>query len=179
LIAGNLKTPMPVTKLAEFIQVLCPQYPYRVSSYNVKEFLDVFGRNRDRSKDLAWSDIRKTLREQKSVMVTENEIFVCSALNPDSWVATSWQQVLKAAAIYHFIAVPIRISFLPWNTMLDTRALSTDLIADTITAVNILVCGNTAYKNSRAVWVTNGKKLLKKIEIGYIVAAIPFDWYNF
>lgn len=148
-----------------------------MSSYNVKEFLDIFGRNGDRSKELAWSDVRKALREQKSIVVAESDILVRSALNPESWVVLGWQNILKIVAVYHFVAVPVRISFLPWSTMLDIRALSTDLLADILTAVNVLVRGNTAYKSSRAVWVTDRKKLLKKIEIGYIVAAVPLDWY--
>ena len=154
-------------------------YPYRISSYNVQEFLDSFGRNGARSKELTWSDIRKALREQKSLVVSVSTAMIGSALNPESWAAVCWGSAIHFVAVYHFIAVPIRISFLPWDSMLDVRALATDLIADILTACNIVVRGNTAYKSSRSTWVTSRRKLFRKIEIGYIVAAIPLDWYVF
>jgi len=179
LLAGSLKTPIPVGRIAEFLQLLFPMYPYRVSSYNVQEFLDSFGRNGARSKELTWSDIRKALREQKSLVVSVSNTMIGSALNPESWVAVCWGSAVHFVAVYHFIAVPIRISFLPWDSMLDVRALATDLIADILTACNIVVRGNTAYKSSRSTWVTSRRKLFRKIDIGYIIAAIPLDWMAF
>jgi hypothetical protein len=176
LLAGSLKTPIPVGRIAEFLQLLFPMYPYRISSHNVKEFLDCFGRNGARSKELTWSDIRKALREQKSFLVSVSTTMIGSTLNPESWVAVCWGRILNFVAVYHFIAVPIRISFLPWDSMLDVRALATDLIADILTAWNIVVRGNTAYKSSRATWVTSRRKLFRKIEIGFIIAGIPLDW---
>jgi hypothetical protein len=176
LLAGNLKTPIPVGRIAEFLQLLFPMYPYRISSYNVQEFLDSFGRNGAKTNELTWSDIRKALREQKSVVLSASAIMIGSALNPESWVAVCWGSTLHFVAVYHFIAVPIRISFLPWDSMLDVRALATDLLADILTICNIFVRGNTAYKSSRSIWVTSRKKLFRKIDIGYIIAGIPLDW---
>ena len=79
-------------------------------------------------------------------------------------------------AIYHFVVVPVRISFLPWNSMLDPRALYTDLVADLLTVINLLVHINTAYLNSRAAWVTNRFKIIRRIDFRVSASAIPFDW---
>jgi hypothetical protein len=152
-------------------------YQYRISSYNVQEFLDTFGRNGVKSKEVTWSDIRKGLREQKSIAGLGSTALIGTALNPESWIAACWRKILHFIAIYHFIAVPIRISFQPWDSMLDLCALATDLSADILTASNIFVQCNTAYKSSRSVWVTSRKKLFRKIDMGYIISAIPLDWY--
>ncbi len=179
LLAGSLKTPIPMGRIAEFLQLLFPMYPYRISSYNVQEFLDSFGRNGAKSKELTWSDIRKALREQKSSVVSVSTTMIGSALNPESWIVICWANTVQFVALYHFIAVPIRISFLPWDSMLDVRALATDLIADILTVCNIVIRGNTAYKSSRSSWVTSRRKIFRKIDIGYIIAGIPLDWYIF
>jgi hypothetical protein len=176
MIAGDLKVPMPADKVQEFLQLMFPSFPYRFSSYNVKEVFEIFGRNGAKSKELFWADIRKVLREQKAAILQEESIFINSALNPKSFIAKEWTRVMKFVAIYHFIVVPVRITFLPWNSMLDIHALSTDLIMDILTVLNVVVLTNTAYMSSRATWVTKRLKLLRRIDIGYIISAIPFDW---
>ena len=176
LTAGSLKSSIPSEKLADYIQVLAPLYPYRVSSYNVAEFLDLFGRNGTRSKEIMWADIRKVLREHKAHIKDENSILIESVFNPTSWVVSSWFILIKLLATYHFIMVPIRISFLLWNSMLDPQALGTDLIADILTVANVFVLGNTAYMGSRATWITKRAKIFRRIDLGYIIAAVPLDW---
>jgi hypothetical protein len=176
MIAGDLKAPINADKVPEFLQILFPSYQYRFSSYNVKELFDLFGRNGAKSKELFWADIRKGLREQKAAILQGEPMFIQSALNPKSWFAKTWTTVMKFVAVYHFLIVPVRITFLPWSSMLDFRALSTDLVVDTFTVLNVVVLTNTAYMSSRATWVTKRLKLLRRIDVGYIFAAIPLDW---
>ncbi len=83
---------------------------------------------------------------------------------------------MKFIALYYFIAVPARISFVPWSTMLEVGALATDLVADILTAMNIIIVGNTAYMSSRSSWITNRFKIFRRIDIGYILSALPLDW---
>jgi hypothetical protein len=85
---------------------------------------------------------------------------------------------MSLVGVYHFIVVPIRICFVPWSSMLDIRALCTDLLADIITISNVLVLANISYKNSRAVWITNRYKIIKKVHVGLYIAAVPLDWYK-
>ncbi len=174
--AGSLKNPIPAEQIAEYIKVLFPLYRYRISSYNVSEFLEIFGKNGTRSKELVWADIRKVLREQKSQVPVDDSIFLGTVLNPTSWLVSNWMRLLKAVALYHFIMVPVRISFVPWERMVDSEALGTDLIADIITVLNIPILGNTAYMGSKATWITDTSKIFRRINIGYIIAAVPVDW---
>lgn len=176
LVAGSLKNAIQEEKISEFIQILFPSYPHRISSHNIKEFFEIFGRNGSRSKELLWADIRKTLREKKSLTVTYDTVLIESALNPNSWLVQKWNQLMSILAVYYFVLVPIRISFLPWNSMITTGALATDLLADILCALNIVVLGNTAYLSSRSAWITNRNKIFRRMNIGYIVSSVPLDW---
>jgi hypothetical protein len=158
------------------LQNLFPSYPYRISTYNITELFELFGRNGAKSKELFWADIRKGLREQKSATLQGEPLLIQSALNPKSSFIWQWTYFMKGVAIYHFFMVPIRITFIPWKSMIDFRALSTDLVADTFTILNVLVLMNTAHLSSRATWITKRLKLLRRIDIGYVIAAIPLDW---
>ncbi len=116
------------------------------------------------------------LREQKSQLAINDYILIGTVLNPTSWLVSYWLILLKAVALYHFVMVPVRISFVPWKKMLDSQALGTDLIADIITILNLPILGNTAYMGSKATWITDKAKIFRRINIGYMIAAVPVDW---
>jgi hypothetical protein len=138
-----------------------------------------FGRDGARTKVLFWSDIRKGLRENKRGNSNlSNRLFIRSVLNPESSIVKNWHSLMVFTAIYHFVVVPIRISFLPWSSMLDSRALYTDLVADGLTVFNFIIHVNTAYLNSRAAWVTKRYKIIRRIDSRVSLGAIPFDWYD-
>jgi hypothetical protein len=171
-----LKNTIDEDGVKEFISVLFPSYPHRISTKNVGEFFELFGRNGIKSRECCWADIRKSLREQSKNHVSSDSILVYSALNPNSWLISRWIALMKFTALYYFIAVPARISFVPWSTMLEVGALATDLVADILTATNIIIVGNTAYMSSRSAWVTKRFKIFRRIDIGYILSALPLDW---
>jgi hypothetical protein len=177
LVAGDLKKPIPSKKIPELLENLFPAFPYRFSSYNVQEVLQVFGRDGTRSKYLFWSDIRKGLRENKKGQGNlSRSIFIKSAFHPESLALRWWGSFMVFVAVYHFIVVPVRITFLPWASMLDIRALGTDLIADSLTVLNLMVHANTAYLGSRATWVTDRYKIVRRLDFAHAVAAVPLDW---
>ena len=148
IVTGDLKKPITSKQIPEFLENLFPSFPYRFSSYNIEETLQAFGRDGSKSKLLFWSDIRKGLREHKRGHGNfSSQILIKSVLNPDSSIVRNWHSFMVLVAIYHFVVVPVRISFLPWNSMLDPRALYTDLVADLLTVINLLVHINTAYLN--------------------------------
>ncbi len=174
--AGNLKNTLDEDGVKELISVLFPSYPHRISARNIDEFFEVFGRNGIKSRECCWADIRKSLREQNKIHLSNDSILIQSALNPNSWLINLWTTLTKFIALYYFIAVPARISFVPWSTMLEVGALATDLVADIFTATNIFIMGNTAYMSSRSSWVTKRLKIFRRIDIGYILSALPLDW---
>ena len=177
IVAGDLKKPITVKQIPEFLENLFPAFPYRFSSTNIDETLRAFGRDGSKSKLLFWSDIRKGLRERKRGHGNlSSQIFIKSVLNPESSFVRNWQSLMVMVAIYHFVVVPVRISFMPWSSMLDARALYTDLVADGLTLLNLIFHANTAYLNSRAAWVTNRYKIIRKIDFRISVSAIPLDW---
>ena len=176
LVAKNLKNTLDEDGVKELIAVLFPSYSHRISTTNVDEFFELFGRNGIKSRECSWADIRKSLREKNKVHLSSDSILIRSALNPNSWFICRWIGLTKCIALYYFIAVPARISFVPWRTMLEVGALATDLVADILTATNIIIVGNTAYLSSRSSWVTERVKIFRRIDIGYILSALPLDW---
>ena len=177
LVAGDLKRPISAKRIPELLEMLFPSYPHRFSSYNVQETLEIFGRQGARSRELYWGDVRKGLRERKGASgVGGSSFLIDRAFNPTSWPVQRWRQLIRAVAIYHFIAVPVRIAFLPWPSMLDIRALATDLLADVLTFANVLMLTKTAELSKRGAWITKASKLVRRIHVGYILAAVPLDW---
>jgi hypothetical protein len=175
-VAGDLRKPIQREKIGEFLQELFPSFQYPISNYNVKETLDIFGRHGSKSREIFWSDIRKTVREHQGNGNTEKGLFIGMVINPRSSIFQKWIALLQLVAIYHFVVVPIRITFLPWSSMIDYRALCSDLVADFFTAVNVIVLANTAVLSSASTWITDRKTLLRNINVGFIVSAIPLDW---
>ena len=176
LVAGDLRKPIPINDIPEFLDTLFPSFPHQISSYNVLEVMELFGRHGSKSKELYWSDVRKGLREHKPTTGNLGSLRIRSALNPKSWVVECRKVVARALAVYYFISVPIRIAFLPWGSMVHVEALGIDLTTDSLCVLNLVVLMNTAYMNSRATWVTKRSKIVHKIHIGFFIAALPFDW---
>jgi hypothetical protein len=177
IVAGDLKKPISLKQIPEFLGNLFPSFPYQFSAYNIKETMGIFGREGSKTKLLFWADIRKGLREhRKGTGNISSQFFIKSALNPESFLVIRWQTLLIFVAFYHFVAVPIRIGFVPWSGMLDSRALFTDLVADILTVLNLFLCCNTAYRNSKSSWVTNRYKIIRRIDFQIFLAAVPLDW---
>jgi hypothetical protein len=160
------------------LENLFPSFPYRISSYNVKEILDIFGRNGTESDHIFWSDFRKIIRERKSGTASfqNDSIFIKSALNPNSWLFKMFKNFMRLIALYYFLAVPVRIAFDPWHSMVNLNALCTDLVLDIFTSLNLVILLNTSYTNSRAAVVTNRFKILRRVDFNYVMAALPLDW---
>jgi hypothetical protein len=177
LVAGDLKRPVPQSKIKEFLEALFPSFSYPISSYNVEEALELFGRYGSRSHEIFWSDVRKTIRERQGQSVMGEAFLIKSVLNPNASPVKRWAKLMEAVAVYHFVVVPIRIAFLPWDSMIETRALATDLAADMLTILNLVVAVNTAVLSSSSTWTTKRREILRTVDLGFITAAIPGDWY--
>ncbi len=173
-----MKKPIPVSKLRDFLNALFPLYPYSISDYNIEEALNIFGRHGAKSKEIFWVDVRKAIRDKHGNITKKESIFLGKVLNPKSLVMQKWTLFMIVVAIYHFLVVPVRIMFLPWSSMTDFRALCSDLVADILTFSHVLVQANTSYMSSTtSAWVTERSKLMRNVDAGLIVAAIPLDWW--
>ena len=179
LVAGDLKKPIPFIKIRDFLEELFPSFQYPISNYNIKETLDVFGRHGSKSREIFWADIRKTIREHQGNGNIGERLLIGTVINPKSIVFRKWISLMKFVAIYHFLVVPIRIAFLPWSSMTDFRALCSDLVADFVTVMHVIVLANTAVLSTTSKWMTDRKSLLRNVESGFILSAVPFDWYRF
>jgi hypothetical protein len=161
-----------------FLENLFPSFPYQISLFNVREVLDVFGRNGSDSQHIFWSDFRKIIRERRSGTLNyrSDAIFIKSAFNPESWAMKIFRKITIVVSLYYFIMVPVRISFDPWGSMVNINALCTELVFDALTVLNLIVVLNTCYTNSRAAIVTDRMKIFRRVNYNYVVAALPMDW---
>ena len=108
-----------------------------------------------------------------------NDIFIRTAINPYTPSFALWNLLMRLVALYEFIAVPVRIGFEPWPSMLAPEALSTDLLADCFVMTHMIVNLNTAYRNSRSQWVTSRRKIFRKADVTCMFAAFPLDWFAY
>ena len=179
-VTGEVGVPIATPAIPSFLEHLFPDFPYRISSHNRDEFLSVFGRDGLKSKQISFADIRKVLKEHSATGGTVgSQPLVHGAFNPVSRGYVRWLRVVGILAVYHYIMVPVRIGFLPWRSMLDWRALCTDLPADVLTAVHLIVVCNTAYQNGKSHFVTSRAKILRRASLNFFFAAIPFDWFAY
>ena len=177
LVSGDLRRPISKSKIRDFLNELLPSYPYSISKYNVEEALKLFGRHGSKSKEIFWSDIRKTIRERQGQSKVEEDVFIGKFLNPKSRIFILWINWMKVVATYLFLVVPARIAFLPWDSLIDFPGLCPDLLADFFTVMNVLILANTSFFSSTSKWATDRTKILRNIDVGFILSAVPLDWY--
>ena len=168
---------MRIKQITFFLESLFPSFPYRFSSYNIAEVLRYFGRDGLKTKILFWSDICKGLKEHKQEQTYLSKlVFVNLTLNPEAAALKLWQRLQVVIGLYYFVLVPIRISFDLWGSMLDIRALCSDLIIDSWAMINFIIHANTAYMGSKAIWIIDRSKILRRVNPCIAIPAIPFDW---
>jgi ankyrin repeat protein len=177
-VTGDLGAPLQPFKVHIFLERLFPEFEYPVSGYNCKEFLQAFGRDGLKTKQITFADIRKVLME-RSKEAHNDGILINGALNSNADLYVAWQRFISAVAGLQYIFVPVRLSLIPWKSMLDLRALGLDLVLDVLTLLHVVVLANTAYRNARGQWVTARLKLIRRINIYCLVAALPLDWFAF
>ncbi|KAG8466681.1 hypothetical protein KFE25_008060 [Diacronema lutheri] len=99
-------------------------------------------------------------------------------LKPTSRTAVSLQCVYDCVALYYWIAVPVRIAFLP---VIGWSLYVLDYVADVITWSGILLVFVTAYTNRKAVLVVSLRKIAKnylaKRFVPNVIATMPIDVY--
>ena len=177
-VTGDLGEPLTASKINLFLERLFPDFSYHVSVYNCREFLQTFGREGVKSKQITFADIRKVLIEC-SKETHHDGLFINGALNRNSEIYAYWLNVVSVVACLEFILVPVRLCFVPWTSMLDIRALALDVTLDFLVLIHVVVLANTAYRNTRGQWATTRLKMLRRINIFYLVAAIPSDWFAY
>jgi CRP-like cAMP-binding protein len=181
-LTGDIGVPITASGVPSFLEHLFPDFPYRISVHNRDEFLATFGREGVKSKQVSFADIRKVLKEHAAAGPggdVANEVLVRGAFNPMSRLYQRWMWLVQVLAVYHYVVVPVRIGFLPWKSMLDWHALCTDVPAETLTIVHLLVVCNTAYQNGKSHFVTSRSKILRRASLNYFFAAIPLDWFAY
>ena len=103
-------------------------------------------------------------------------LWIGSTLNPYHWLLRRWLLVVKLVSCYHMIMMPVRIGFRPWANFFDPELLVSDLPADMMIFLHVIVLLNQAYRNSKSQWVTNRFRIFKNMDWFVILAVLPIDW---
>eukprot|EP00960_Hanusia_phi_P033537 750499-Hanusia_phi.AAC.11 len=175
-IMGNLSDPIPNHKIKRFLSRVYSDRKSKITEYNCEEFRDFFDRETVVEDKLTWGELSKVVREKRSAM-ERSAIFMGSALNPYSSFMSSWKVLMRYVSYFEFVLDPIRIGFLPWSSITSSPELCSRLIPDALLYLHVLIETNTAYKNSKSVWITDRSKILRKIDLVIVAAVFPLDWF--
>jgi len=176
---GSLSIPLTGLAIKQYLTYLLVEHSHSVDVYACREFCRFFKRKLDDETSIMYRDIVKLIKERNSGM-NNNDLMLGSTFNPHHWLMRGWNFFCRSVALYHFLMVPVRISFQSEaNTLTSRLPLSTDLPADIVMLLHILVSLNVGYKNSKSQWVTNRFRIFKNMDFVAVVAIIPLDWIVF
>jgi len=128
-----------------------------------------------------FSDLSKMMRERENIVVVNASfLMIDSALSPESLPHRAWTMLIRMVCLYHWIAMPIRLAFLPYPTFTDPTALITDLPADMCLVLHVIVSLNTAYRaEGRTSWSTTRFRIFQESDFLLHLGAIPLDWLGY
>jgi len=173
---GTLALPLTGLAIKQYLTYLLVEHSHQVDLYRCREFCRFFKRKLDDETTIMYRDIVKIVKERSSG-VDKKELFIGTALNPCHWSLWSWDWLVRIVSLYHFLMVPVRISFQSEiYTFTDQFPLSTDLPADLIIITHVLLSLHISYKNSKSQWVTSRMRIFKNTDWIAVFASIPLDW---
>jgi len=175
-VTGSLSEPLTAYNINQFLTFVLTDHDHAITTFNCKEFCDIFKKKLDAQVRINFSDLAIVLRDVH-VELDASFLMIGSALSPQSSVHHVWTMLIRAVCLYHWLLVPIRVAFLPYPTFTDKTALSTDLPTDILVALHVIVSLNTAYRaQGRSSWVTTRFQIFRESDFLLHLGALPLDW---
>ena len=173
---GSLSVPLTGLAIKQYLTYLLVEHSHSVDVYSCREFCRFFKRKLDDETSIRYRDIVTLIKERNSG-VNQDDIFIGSALNPYHYLLVAEDFVARMVSLYHFLMVPIRIGFQSEvYGMTSEFPLSTDLPADILILVHLVISLNVAYRNSKSQWITSRMRIAKNMDFVALAAMIPLDW---
>jgi len=121
------------------------------------------------------------MREREKIaVVNASFLMIDSALSPQSLFHRAWTMLIRMVCLYHWIAMPIRLAFLPFPTFTDRTALIMDVPTDILVGLHVIVSLNTAYRaEGRSSWNTTRFRIFQESDFLLHFGAIPLDWLGY
>jgi len=117
---------------------------------------------------------------ERSVVVDASFLIIDSALSPQSSPHRLWTLLIRTVCLYHWLAVPIRVAFLPYPTFTDRTALIMDVPTDILLVLHVIVSLNTAYRaEGRSRWETTRFRIFQESDFLLHFGALPLDWLGY
>ena len=172
---GSLGAPLTGLAIKQYLTYVLIEHSHQIDLYSVREFCRFFKRELNVETSISYRDIVKVVKERNSDSNNLN-LWIGSTLNPYHWLLRRWLLVVKLVSCYHMIMMPVRIGFRPWANFFDPELLVSDLPADMMIFLHVIVLLNQAYRNSKSQWVTNRFRIFKNMDWFVILAVLPIDW---
>ena len=174
---GTLAMPLTGLAIKQYLTYLLVEHSHQVDVYTCREFVGFFKRKLDDETSIAYRDIVKVVKERNSGL-NNTDLFIGSTyvLNPEYWMLRAWKLLVRLVALYHIFMVPLRIGFNFSPSLTSRLVLSTDLPADLILFIHVLLSFNIGYKNSKSQWITSRFRVFKNTDWILVLAVLPIEW---
>ena len=174
---GTLAMPLTGLAIKQYLTYLLVEHSHQVDVYTCREFVGFFKRKLDDETSIAYRDIVKVVKERNSGL-NHTDLFISRTfvLNPEYWLLRVWRRVVRLVALYHIFMVPLRIGFNFSPSLTSRLVLSTDLPADLILFLHVLLSLNVGYKNSKSQWITSRFRIFKNTDWILVLAVLPAEW---
>jgi hypothetical protein len=150
--SGSLSVPLTGLNIKQYLTYLLVEHSHAINLYSCREFCGFFKRTLDDETSIRYRDIVTLIKERNSG-VNHAQLFVSPQhllLNPYHFLVVAWTKFMRLVALYHILNVPVRIAFQSEaNTMTSLQPLATDLPADTLILLHLLLSVNVSYKNTK------------------------------
>jgi hypothetical protein len=100
-------------------------------------------------------------------------------MNPNFVLVRVVTFLARLVVLYHILAVPVRIGFMPFSSFTHKWVLYSDLPADVAVLMHVVLSLNTAFKNDIGTWVTDRCKILRQSDLICILGMVPLDWFGY
>jgi ankyrin repeat protein/CRP-like cAMP-binding protein len=182
-VTGSLTEPLQGESIRQYLKLVMVDFPFSISLENCREFCGLFNKKFEKSTKISYQEIVRQMIafecNKGQLHVDSSRAFIHSCVNPNFVLVQWFTLLMRLVALYHFLVVPVRISFMPYPSFTSKWALYMDLPADVAVCVHVALSLNTAIKSEFGHWVTDRTKILRQSDLVCLVAVWPLDWFGF
>ena len=182
LTVGSTSQPLLREQFPRFLALLIPTFKYDDCLY-LKEFVDMFV-PKTQADHTTFVHIQMMVAKRSPSLSTVRPPFLLAGtmiFHPFSLLIQLWLAFARLIALYHFVAVPVRLTFSRMLSEPSSGILTADLVFDALLLLHVLIMFNTSYQNKKSKWVSDRVRIVKRrlyqAFFTAIIPAMPFDWF--
>ena len=182
-VAGSTTEPLQGESIRQYLILVMVDFPYPICLEHCREFCGMFNKPFDVNTKIFFQEVLKKLafkERNKGLQLAHSfQPFIRSCINPNFVLVGAIRLLARLVALYHVLAVPVRIGFMPFPSFTHEWAIYSDLPADVAVVMHVLLSLNLAFKNDMGSWVTDRGKILRQSDFICFLAMLPLDWFGY